>query len=384
VISGAEKMIIERKTSPPRVPEDQISACLDEISKILLRFGQQPDLSSPASMLCKLRIILGMPNDAAMTWRKTIRRYWSDHRPLAARVLFSTGDIISQSDKLSAPCSPLTPCSPVTSCSPPPVHHGDALRRLKCAAQATPADPSLYPDGLTVARMMGFAAGVHCAISGGLMKQECRGILDRLGVAGAAGMKVSRCQEQMRKTLLECGFDRFEELETQISQLTIATQTKFAQELEAPHVEGAQACALSLCRTLHTSPSSAFTLAQAASDEKTPTKPSDGSRAFTTPQTSQKSSQLVATKNLGKDLEHIRVQLADVKKFYDLLAQIKDCDIHRMRKAAAGQSRSIGGLNIPEFTPLLARFNVDVRDIKSRSEANTKLTQLLEHLGLLE
>ncbi len=73
-------------------------------------------------------------------------------------------------------------------------------------------------------------------------------------------------------------------------------------------------------------------------------------------------------------------------KFRSLLNQIKcvdDCDVERVRNAAAGLSRSKGGLNISDFAPILSQFNFDIRGLDcNRAAANAKLTQLLQLLGL--
>jgi hypothetical protein len=236
IIRDAEKVIVAREVEPSdAVPEAaQISECLEEISKILLHFGKQPDLSRPASMLFSLRGLLGLRDDAASKWRHDFLRFWSDHRPLAARVQFSSGGHASQPDVRSAARDVRTPS---------PAQGADGLSRLTAVAEAIPTDAAAYPDGISVARMIAFAAGVHCAASGGLMKQESRCILDRLGVAGAEGMKTDQLRAEMKKVLSEYGFDGFKELELQMSQLAIASQAKFVKEFEAPRGTKAQVLA---------------------------------------------------------------------------------------------------------------------------------------------
>ena len=101
-----------------------------------------------------------------------------------------------------------------------------ALARLQQAAQAICVDPADYPDGLTVARMVGFAAGIHRPSSGGLTKTECRLVLECLGVAGAAVMKREECERQMRSVLTQCGICEFDDLAKQLAALTCAAEAK--------------------------------------------------------------------------------------------------------------------------------------------------------------
>jgi endonuclease/exonuclease/phosphatase family metal-dependent hydrolase len=235
LIRDAEKVIVAREVQRAAPEAAQIRQCLEEISEILLHFGKQPDLSSPAKMLISLRDLLGLRDDAASIWHD-LPPFWSDHRPVAACVEFSSGGHASQPDACSAARDARTP---------PPAEGADGLRRLMAAAEAIPADAAAtYPGGISVARMIAFAAGVHCAASGGLMKQESRCILESLGVSGAEGMKTDQLRAEMKRVLSECGFTGFEELEEQMSQLAIASfQAKFVKEVEAPRGTKAQVLA---------------------------------------------------------------------------------------------------------------------------------------------
>jgi endonuclease/exonuclease/phosphatase family metal-dependent hydrolase len=384
IIRDAEKVIVAREVRPSEaVPEAQISECLADISKILLRFGKQPDLSRPASMLFSLRGLLGLRDDAASKWRHDLRHYWSDHRPLAARIEFSSGDHASQPDVRSAA---------LDACTLPPPDGADGLSRLKAAAMAIPADAAAYPDGITVARMIAFAAGVHCAASGGLMKQECRCILDRLGVAGAEGMKTDQLRAGMKRVLLECGFDGFKELEKQMSQLAIASQAKFAAGFEAPRGTKAQVFA-GFPRSPPPSPppvlllsasrSAFITLVQEVDPAfMTPIRPSRDGKPFLTPATNQRASArtaAAAVENRAKDPQHGRTLQTDVEIFHAWLAKKSNCDLERIRHAAAGKSWPNGGLNKPDIAELLAQFNIT---ISQRPEADKELTALLVRLGL--
>ncbi len=90
-----------------------------------------------------------------------------------------------------------------------------------------------------------------------------------------------------------------------------------------------------------------------------------------------------APKDILNEAQSTPESSCSVEKFNGILKTMQDCDIQRVQHAAAGLSRKQGGLNISEFSPLLAAFGVDIRGIASdRSCANMKLKRLLHELGL--
>ncbi len=243
ILRQAEDSIISREQPPPALPRAQTDACAAAFSKLLLQFDQSHDPSNPADIIWNIQKLLGVQDHSAALWRREIDKCWSDHRPIAARVEFPFVRPATQSKQLLSPVLPpsLAPSSPPQRCLkhesalvattsgdelPTAATTSHALARLQQAAQAICVDPVDYPDGLTVARMVGFAAGIHRPSSGGLAKTECRLVLECLGVEGAAVMKREECEKQMRVVLTRCGVCEFDDLAKQLAALTCAAEAK--------------------------------------------------------------------------------------------------------------------------------------------------------------
>ncbi len=122
---------------------------------------------------------------------------------------------------------------------------------------------------------------------------------------------------------------------------------------------------------------------QASSATTTPVKPSAGVAAVTPP-TSFKFPNGNSVRLHASQDPATQAHLSDkILKFNVLLTSIPDCDLQRVRNAAAGAARSAGGLKIVEFKPLLQGFGIDVTGLESnRATANQKLTRLLQQLNL--
>jgi hypothetical protein len=60
---------------------------------------------------------------------------------------------------------------------------------------------------------------------------------------------------------------------------------------------------------------------------------------------------------------------------------VRDCDMQRVRRAANGDSRTNGGLNIADVIPILMVFEKDVRGLENnRKEVDKRLRELLQDL----
>ncbi len=267
--------------------------------------------------------------------------------------------------------------APVAHISTGNVCDAGILRRLELAAASIHADASAYPNGISLARMIAFAAGVHSASSGGLRKSDCRLLLDRLGIYGASRMKRTECQAALQGKLAECGFNGFKPLELQIAQLTIAAEASVRMRVEQSVAERVQVClSFTLPRnTPHSAQSHVQTqAAPAIIPVKSPTSRDRGAAAAQQPQQGRASSpSIYSLPNISK-----------VQKFHNVLRQIKDvrdCDMQRVRRAANGDSRCKGGLNIEDVIPILLAFGKDVRGLENnRKELDRGLRELLQDL----
>jgi hypothetical protein len=96
------------------------------------------------------------------------------------------------------------------------------------------------------------------------------------------------------------------------------------------------------------------------------------------------SARTAAVENLAADPQQDRARQADADKFHALVAQMKDCDMQRIRNAAGGAIRP-KGLNKPDIAELLAPFkhlHFVTNGQKNREQIQDELTLLLEYLGL--
>jgi hypothetical protein len=82
--------------------------------------------------------------------------------------------------------------------------------------------------------------------------------------------------------------------------------------------------------------------------------------------------------------QHDIARQADAEKFHALVAQMKDCDMQRVRNAATGSSRP-KGLNKKEIEVLLAPFeHLDCvkNGERTAKQMQLQLNALLNYLGL--